>query len=131
MPPPSPAASDADDKAGLLYPARNEVFLWGRVAAEPAERELPSGDAIVTARIVVDRGGAARTRSKQRVDTIDCVSWSGRAQRSMRRWSAGDYVEIEGAIRRRFYRGVAGPVSRVEVEVLSCRKAKPKRADSG
>jgi single-strand DNA-binding protein len=130
MPPPTVSETPgADDDAGLLYPARNEVILWGRVSAPPDERELPSGDSIVTVRIVVGRDGAARSRSSQRVDTIDCVGWTVRAQRSMRRWAAGDQVELEGAIRRRFYRGVAGPVSRVEVEVLSCRKAKPRRVD--
>ena len=35
--------------------ARNEVFVTGRLAAEPEERELPSGDALTSWRLVVDR----------------------------------------------------------------------------
>src|SRR4051794_9942369 len=97
--------------------AHNEVALRGRVAAAVDERELPSGDTIMTARIIVDRDQAALARSTQRVDTIDCVAWLRRVQRSMRGWQPGERVEVTGAIRRRFFRGSHGPVSRVEVEI--------------
>jgi single-strand DNA-binding protein len=101
---------------------RNEVVLCGRVAAAPLERELPSGDVIVTARIVVDRDPQTQGKSTQRVDTIDCVAWTGRVQRSMRLWEAGHHVLVEGSIRRRFFRAANGPVSRFEVEVSSTRR---------
>ncbi len=107
---------------GPIGEARNEVLLCGRVAAPAEERELPSGDAIVTARLIVDRDGTALARSTARVDTIDCVGWKVRVQRSMRTWSAGDRVQVEGAIRRRFFRGSQGTVSRVEVEVRAARR---------
>lgn len=104
--------------------ARNEVVLCGRVAAAADERELPSGDSIMTARIIVDRDQAALSRSAQRVDTIDCVAWTVRVQRSMRSWEPGDYVQLVGAIRRRFFRAGSGPVSRVEVEIRSAKRIK-------
>jgi single-strand DNA-binding protein len=100
--------------------SRNEVVLRGRVSAPAQERELASGDTIVTARVIVDRDGD--TAGRQRVDSIDCVAWSPRAQRSLRNWEAGQQVHVEGAIRRRFFRGEAGPVSRVEVEVKATRR---------
>ncbi|MGE5762543.1 MAG: hypothetical protein ACM3ZF_01215 [Mycobacterium leprae] len=34
-------------------------------------------------------------------------------------WSTGDVVDVSGALRRRFWRGSAGPVSRCEIEVRS------------
>jgi len=102
--------------------AHNEVVLRGRVAAAVDERELPSGDTIMTARIIVDRDQAALARSTQRVDTIDCVAWLRRVQRSMRGWGAGERIEVTGAIRRRFFRGSHGPVSRVEVEIRSVKR---------
>ncbi|MDX6318410.1 MAG: single-strand DNA-binding protein [Nocardioidaceae bacterium] len=108
--------------AGSAPAARNEVLLCGRVAAPAEQRELPSGDTIVTARVIVDRDSAARERSAQRVDTIDCVAWRSRVQRSLLRWQVGQFVQVEGAIRRRFFRGQAGPVSRVEVEVTATRR---------
>ncbi len=124
--PASQTAAPADvDDAAL---SRNDVVLRGRVAAPVDERQLPSGDTIVTARLIVDRDAAALTRSSQRVDTIDCVAWLRKAQRSMRAWRAGEHVEVSGAIRRRFFRGVDGPVSRVEVEIRSSRRLdKPQR----
>lgn len=103
---------------------RNQVILIGRVAAEAMERELPSGDTILTARVIVDRDPGQQSKSAQRVDTIDCVAWSARPQRTMRTWRPGESVYVEGAIRRRFYRGQTGPVSRVEVEVMRARRAK-------
>jgi single-strand DNA-binding protein len=101
---------------------RNEVHLIGRVAAAPDERELPSGDTVVTVRLIIDRTGSAASRSGQRVDTIDCVAWSARAQRTVRRWEPGDEVEVSGAIRRRFYRVAEGPRSRFEVEISTARR---------
>lgn len=118
---PTPAEA-ADPIAQEPSPARNEVLLRGRVAAAAESRELPSGDVLVTVRLIVDRDPDARTRSRQRVDTIDCVAWQRRAQRSLLSWAPGDLVEVSGAIRRRFFRGAAGPVSRVEVEILTARR---------
>jgi single-strand DNA-binding protein len=109
-----PPAPDSD--------ARNEVTLCGRVSALPEERDLPSGVTIVTSRIVVDRDQAARRRSSQRVDTFDLVAWTARPQRAMRGWQPGDVVTVEGAIRRRFFQGATGSVSRVEVEVRTARR---------
>ena len=60
-------------------PRAQRGVLRGRVAAPADERELPSGDTIVTARLIVDRDSAALGRSTQRVDTIDCVAWRGRS----------------------------------------------------
>jgi single-strand DNA-binding protein len=74
---------------------RNDVFLSGRVAAPADERELPSGDSLVTVRLIVDRDAAARKRSAQRVDTFDCVVWAARVQRTVRTWAEGDRVEID------------------------------------
>jgi single-strand DNA-binding protein len=113
-----------DAEARSRAPGRNEVQLSGRVAAAPLERELPSGDSVVSVRIIVERAGAAATRSSQRVDTIDCVGWTARVQRAMRRWQPGDEVEISGALRRRFYRVADGPRSRFEVEIASARRAR-------
>ena len=103
----------------------NEVHLVGRLAAEPLSRELPSGDVLVTFRLVVarertTRGSSARSAT---VDTIDCAAWTKAAQRSLRTWEPGDIVEVRGALRRRFWRSPHGPSSRSEVEVSTARRA--------
>ena len=99
--------------------AVNQVTLQGRLAASAEQRELPSGDVVMTFRVVVDRppGG----RSRQSVDALECVVWLPRLRRSVSTWLTGDRVAVEGALRRRFFRTAAGTASRVEVEATSCR----------
>ena len=49
----------------------NAVRLVGRVSGVPEERELPSGDRVVTFRLVVERAEAgAGTRSADRSGTM-------------------------------------------------------------
>lgn len=118
----SPAGAEAPKPGPDQVRSRNEVLLCGRVSVAPVERELASGDTIITTRVVVERDPGTRTRSAQRVDTIDCVAWAARVQRSMRVWLPGDLVRVEGSVRRRFFRADGGAVSRVEVEVLAARR---------
>jgi single-strand DNA-binding protein len=104
----------------------NEVRLLGRVSAEPEVREMPSGDELVTWRLVVGRGltrraAPAGTRVVT-VDTLDCVAWSAPVRRTARGLAAGDVVEVSGALRKRFWRTGAGASSRTEVEVARVRR---------
>ncbi|KQY58927.1 hypothetical protein ASD11_04710 [Aeromicrobium sp. Root495] len=99
--------------------ALNHVHLSGRISADPQVLALPSGDEIVTFRLVVERDAAARKRSKQSVDTIECVAWAARIRRSVARLRADEQVEVQGALRRRFSRGGAGVQSFASVEVTS------------
>lgn len=105
-----------DDEGGTHL--ANEVRLVGRVSGQPEERVLPSGDRLVTFRVVVARD---RPRGRQTVDTLECVAWSARSRRSVSRWADGDVVELAGSLRRRFYRAGATTVSRVEVETARAR----------
>ena len=104
----------------------NEVRLVGRVSGTPAERVLPSGDCVVAWRVVVDRPATGRplpagTRSPT-IDTVDCVAWSAGLRRTARALRDGDVVEVNGALRRRFWRAGAGAVSRTEVEATRVRR---------
>lgn len=112
-------AEDADADSDHV----NEVCLRGRVSAAPEERELPSGDRVVSARLIVARpAGVARQR--QRVDVLDCVAWTPKMRHVLGRWQPGAVVEVRGAIRRRFRRGPVGLTSRVEIEVASARRVR-------
>jgi single-strand DNA-binding protein len=119
----------AADPAGA-HAHVNEVRLVGRVSGQPEERQLPSGDSLVSFRVVVGRGPVADAaeRSRARVDTLDCVAWAARVRRTVTSWQPGDVVEIDGAVRRRFRRTPAGPTSRVEIEVLRGRRRRGGRA---
>jgi single-strand DNA-binding protein len=115
------AAEDADP------PALNEVHLGGRLAAVPVAVVLPSGDELVTLRLVVPRPpGRGRARSRAAaVDTVDCSVWAAALRRTVSRWQPGDLIEVEGSLRRRFWRGPGGgPKSRYDVEVLRARRTR-------
>ena len=102
--------------------AGNAVRLRGKVSTPPEERSLPSGTTIVTLRLSVPRDVSPMTEgSRQSADWVDCSAWGRKVRRTASGWRAGDVVEIEGALRRRFYRGASGTATRLEVEVLSGR----------
>ncbi|GAA2743525.1 hypothetical protein GCM10009868_17640 [Terrabacter aerolatus] len=112
---------------------RNEVALRGRLATEAEERELPSGDLIAVLRLVVPREPVAGRRRapveatrRATVDTIDVVCWTAAARRTAMRLRGGDLVEVEGALRRRFFGGPAGRQSRYEVEAAALRRVSGK-----
>jgi single-strand DNA-binding protein len=97
-------------------PDDNQVRLTGTVAAVPQARVLPSGDEVVTVRLVVRRLPSTRERAPT-VDTVDCAAWRAGVRRTVASWAPGDKVAVEGALRRRFWRSPSGPASRYEVEV--------------
>jgi single-strand DNA-binding protein len=99
----------------------NEVTLVGRVSATPETRDLPSGDHLVTFRIVVDRP-PPKGVSKRSVDVIDVACWSRRTQRAASSLVAEDCVRVEGALRRRFFAAGGGRASRYEVEAIRVKR---------
>lgn len=106
-----------------MTPIHNQVMLAGRVSASPEAHILPSGDEVISFRLIVPRSAAARRRSKQPVDTIDCAAWTTAMRRVVRRLEPGTHVVVTGELRRRFSRGASGPISRVTVELASCQRA--------
>ena len=88
----------------------NEVLLRGRVSGEPREKELPSGDRVVEFRIVVPR------KSRDGVDTLDIAAWTSRTRRTGLTLKGEEWVEVSGAIRRRFWQAPSGLASRWQVE---------------
>jgi single-strand DNA-binding protein len=93
----------------------NTVALVGRVSAEPVARELPSGDRLLSFRVVVERH-PVRAGTRRQVDVIDVACWTRRTQRTAERLAPDDVVRVEGALRRRFFATGAGRASRYEVE---------------
>ncbi|MET1132703.1 MAG: single-stranded DNA-binding protein [Aeromicrobium sp.] len=99
--------------------ADNQVLLRGRVADAAETRTLPSGDELVSFRLIVERSAAARRRSRQLVDTFDCSAWTSRLRGKALRLSAGDRVEVSGELRRLFSSKGGGVSSRVYVDLGS------------
>ena len=104
----------------------NEVRLVGRVSGDPQERALPSGDLLVSWRLVVDRAPPRRPAPEgvrvPTIDTLDCVAWTAATRRTARGLQPGDVVEVSGALRKRYWRSAGRPASRTEIEAAAVRR---------
>jgi single-strand DNA-binding protein len=101
----------------------NEVYLVGRLSGEPVERPMPSGDLLLSWRIVVERSPGDRGVSRATTDTLECSTVRAGIRRSVSSWSPGDVLEVEGVLRRRFWRGAGGGLnSKYEVEARTVKR---------
>ena len=100
-------ANEVDEDFSL-----NDLLLRGRVSAEAIEKELPSGDKVVEFRLIVPR------QNRDGVDTLDIAAWSAKSRRSALSLKPDEWVEIAGAVHRRFWHGPGGLASRWQVEAL-------------
>lgn len=91
----------------------NECLMRGRVSAVATDRELPSGEHVVEFRLIVKR------LDRDGVDTLDIAAWSAKSRRSSLSLKPGEWVEIAGSVRRRFWQGPAGVASRWQIEAES------------
>jgi single-strand DNA-binding protein len=101
----------------------NEVYLVGRVTSLAIEKELPSGDKVVEFRVVIGRAkSTTSTRSpksrtgKKEVDSLDIAAWSSKTRKAALSLKVDTWVEIHGAVRRRFWQAPSGLASRWQVE---------------
>lgn len=96
------------------------MFLRGRLADGAQLRALPSGDELCVFRLTVDRSPTERT-TRVKVDSIDCASDRNRVRRSVLAAEVGQVLEVQGSLRRRFWRGAGGLGSRYEVQASQVR----------
>jgi single-strand DNA-binding protein len=127
MPTTSRTATEPEETGG------SAVTLRGRVTGPPEERTLPSGDVLVTFRVSVPRRPTPLGKgSRQTSDWVECVAAAARVRRSVALWTVGDEVQVDGVLRRRFYRGERGAGgSRLEVEALKARRSRRSRSAEG
>ncbi len=90
----------------------NDLLLRGRVSAAATTKELPSGDKVVEFRLIVTR------ENREGVDTLDIAAWSVKSRKTALSLAPDEWVEISGAIHRRFWQSPAGLASRWQVEAL-------------
>jgi single-strand DNA-binding protein len=91
----------------------NDCLLRGRVSAKATDRELPSGEHVVEFRLIVTR------EEREGVDTLDIAAWSAKSRRTALSLKPGEWVEVAGSVRRRFWQGPAGLASRWQIEGAS------------
>lgn len=90
----------------------NDLLLRGRVSAAATTKELPSGDKVVEFRLIITR------ESRVGVDTLDIAAWSAKSRKTALTLGPDEWVEISGAIHRRFWQSPGGLASRWQVEAL-------------
>lgn len=95
----------------------NEVVLVGRLSKGPEARLLPSGTELIQWRLAVRR--PTPDNEKGRADAIECVTYDPIVRESLTGLTVDDVVEVQGALRRRWWRGG----SAFEVEARSVRLA--------
>jgi single-strand DNA-binding protein len=88
----------------------NDVMLRGRVSDFAVEKILPSGDKVVEFRLIVSRIELSG------VDTLDIAAWSAKSRRSALTLKPDEWIEVSGAIHRRFWKAPTGLASRWQVE---------------
>ncbi|WP_375476163.1 single-stranded DNA-binding protein [uncultured Jatrophihabitans sp.] len=101
----------------------NRIFLRGKLAGPPLLRDLPSGDVLAVFRLTVARPPGEQVR----VDSLECASTKPRVLRVLTRAAVGDTLEVDGSLRRRFWRAPTGPASRYSVDAASVRIKKADR----
>jgi single-strand DNA-binding protein len=107
----------SDVKAGPVH--QNEVRVTGRLSMLADAKTLPSGDDVVSFRVIVDRPTGS---SRAGIDAIDCVVFTARLRQAALKWQPGEVIEVEGALRRRFWRRGLETASRFEVEVTRAKR---------
>lgn len=95
-----------------------DVVLIGRLGARVDLRDLPSGDTVTVFTVVVDRlRGSGPPGSRVKVDAIPCQAFRSTVVRRLASVEPGEWVRVEGRLRRRFWRSGSGLGSAMEVEV--------------
>jgi single-strand DNA-binding protein len=112
---------------GAQTKTTSRVEVIGRLGARHQTRELPSGDVITTFTVIVDRvagKAAGGERSGSRVDSIACVTGKARVRDAVEKWEPGTVVEIDGSLRRRFWRSPGGLGSAMDADVRAMRRVR-------
>ena len=93
----------------------NKVILMGRITKDIELKTTPSGIAVTSFSIAVDRPGG---KDKERAtDFIDCVAWRQTAEFISRFFCKGKAILIEGKLQTRSYTDKNGTAHKV-VEVV-------------
>jgi single-strand DNA-binding protein len=111
------AAGQAGEQAAGTF---SEVTIQGRLGARVDRRELPSGDEVTIFTVVVDRPARDAAKGGVRaatVDAISCQTFRAAVARRVAGLESGEWVRVEGTLRRRFWRTGMGLGSAMEVDV--------------
>ncbi|MBP1758504.1 MAG: Single-stranded D-binding protein, partial [Firmicutes bacterium] len=81
----------------------NKIFIQGRLTADPELRHTPSGVAVATFRLAVDRDFKDRETGEKKADFISVVAWRQTGEFVSRYFSKGRLAVVEGRLQMRDY----------------------------
>ena len=110
----------------------NRVILIGRVANDPEFKYTPSGVAVSTFRVAVNRP-FTNAQGEREADFIDIVAWRQAAEFAANYLGKGRLVAVEGRLQIRSYQAQDGTRRRVSEVVCDNLKGldRPKEAPAG
>ena len=79
----------------------NKIFLQGRLVADPEMRHTPSGVAVATLRLAVDRDFKDRETGEKKADFVNVVAWRATAEFVSRYFTKGRMAIVEGRLQMR------------------------------
>lgn len=79
----------------------NRITLMGRLVADPEMRTTPSGAAVTTMRLAVDRDFKNKQTGEKTTDFIDIVAWRSSAEFVSRYFAKGRMAVVEGRLQLR------------------------------
>lgn len=80
----------------------NRVILMGRITQDLEVRQTPSGTAVLSFTVAVDRNFVRQGEERQ-ADFINCVAWRQQAEFIGKYFAKGRMIAIEGNLRTRTY----------------------------
>lgn len=95
----------------------NKVILMGRLTADPEHKQTPSGTAVTSFSVAVERNFADKDGSRG-TDFINIVAWRQTADFICKYFAKGRMIAIEGSIQTRTYEDKQGN-KRTVVEVVA------------
>ncbi len=81
----------------------NKILLQGRLVADPELRHTPSGVAIASFRLAVDRDFKDRETGEKKADFINVVAWRQTGEFVSRFFNKGRMALVEGRLQIRDY----------------------------
>ena len=97
----------------------NKVFLIGNLTRDPELRYIPSGQAVATFSVAVNRVYNTQAgEKKEEVSFINCVVWGRRAEVCGEYLSKGSPVFVEGRLQSRSWQDQSG-AKRYTLEVIA------------
>lgn len=81
----------------------NKIFLQGRLVADPELKNTPSGVAVATFRIAVDRDFKNKETGEKETDFVTIVAWRSTAEFVSKYFSKGRMAMVDGRLQMRNY----------------------------